>query len=666
MSHHAPLSHPVTRPIRTVLVANRGEIAARVLRTCRQMGLGTVAVYSDADLRAPHVRMADVAARLGPAPARDSYLAIDRILAAAAATGADAIHPGYGFLSENADFAQAVAAAGLTFIGPSPLVISLLGSKQAAKQRAITAGVPVVPGYNGDDQAVAALTREARAVGFPLLVKASAGGGGKGMRIVRNPDELGPALDAAKREAAGAFGDDTLILERYVDRPRHVEIQILGDHHGTLVHLWERECSIQRRHQKVIEEAPSPALSPEQRASMGAAGVAVGRAVGYTSAGTVEFIVAPDGSYYFLEVNTRLQVEHPVTEATTGLDLVREQIRVARGEPLGYAAAPPQRGHAIEVRLYAEDPAHGDLPTTGTLARFDLPASPGVRVDSGVAAGSEIGIHYDPMLAKVIAHAPTRAEAAGLLAWTLEHAVIAGVTTNRAHLARILRHPAFVAGQLDTHFLDRHRDELVDPTDHTESALVAITLWQLERHRGGGPLPQVEPGWRNVWYGDQRTSWRVGARDISVGHRNLGGRRCEVSVGDHAATVTVVDADARSVTWTDGSLTYTAAVTPTAAGFQVAGPAWAVDLVELPRFPDRAATLAVGSLVAPMPGKVIKVEVEVDHPVEVGAVILVLEAMKMELPVRATVAGMVRALSVAVGDQVAADQLLAVVVPTDA
>jgi 3-methylcrotonyl-CoA carboxylase alpha subunit len=334
------------------------------MRTCRAMGLGTVAVFSDADADAPHLRLADRAIGLGPPPARDSYLLIERLIAAAAESGADAIHPGYGFLSENADFAQAVTAAGLTFIGPSPLVIALLGSKKAAKQRAIAAGVPVVPGYNGDAQDRATLRGQALAIGFPLLVKASAGGGGKGMRVVRAADEVDAALESAQREAASAFGDDTLILERYVDRPRHVEIQILGDHHGNLVHLWERECSIQRRHQKVIEEAPSPALTPELRAAMGAAGVAVGRAVGYTSAGTVEFIVGPDGAYYFLEVNTRLQVEHPVTEATTGLDLVREQIRIARGEALGYDHAPPQqrprdRGAAVRRGSGSRLPADG-------------------------------------------------------------------------------------------------------------------------------------------------------------------------------------------------------------------------------------------------------------------------------------------------------------------
>ncbi len=667
---HAVTHAPVTRrTLRRVLVANRGEIAVRVLRSCRELGLGTVAVYSDADRGAPHVGLADVAVRLGPAPARDSYLSIPALLAAARATGADAIHPGYGFLSENADFAHAVAEAGLVFVGPSPLVIQLLGSKQEAKRRAIAAGVPVVPGYNGDDQRTPTLEHEALAIGFPLLVKASAGGGGKGMRIVRRADELADALDAARREAAGAFGDDTLLLERYVERPRHVEIQILGDHHGNLIHLWERECSIQRRHQKVIEEAPSPALTPELRQQMGAAGVAVGRAVGYTSAGTVEFILGPDGGFYFLEVNTRLQVEHPVTELTTGLDLVREQLRIARGEPLGYGEAPSQRGHAIEVRLYAEDPANGYLPTTGTLAAFELPTAPGLRVDAGVVTGTEIGIHYDPMLAKIIAHGETRGDAAALLAWALERAVIAGVVTNRDLLARVLRHPAFLAGELDTHFLERH-PELASgavPADVVARAALAATLWQHERaRRAPRPLPAVEPGWRNVWYADQRVAWRLGDGEAVVAYRHLGHGRFDVRTPDGSQQVEVVAADDRQVAWQADGLAWQARVVEVAGGVHVAGAGWAVTLHPVPRFPEPVAAAAVGSLVAPMPGKVVKVLVAVGDQVVAGAPLLILEAMKMEQPVRAGVAGTVTQVAVAVGEQVAAEQLLAVVTPVEA
>ncbi len=664
--HHAPVTR---RTLRRVLVANRGEIAARVLRSCRELGLGTVAVYSDADRAAPHVALADVAARLGPAPAAESYLSIPAILEAARATGADAIHPGYGFLSENADFARTVAEAGLVFVGPSPMVIQMLGSKQEAKRRAVAAGVPVVPGYHGDDQATATLAAEARAIGFPLLVKASAGGGGKGMRIVRQADELAYALDAARREAAGAFGDDTLLLERYIERPRHVEIQILGDHHGNLIHLWERECSIQRRHQKVIEEAPSPALGPEQRAQMGAAGVAVGRAVGYTSAGTVEFILAPDGAFYFLEVNTRLQVEHPVTELTTGLDLVREQLRIARGEPLGYDSAPAQRGHAIEVRLYAEDPAAGYLPTTGTLAAFELPTAPGLRVDAGVVTGSEIGIHYDPMLAKIIAHGPTRGDAAALLAWALERAVIAGVVTNRDLLARTLRHPAFLAGELDTHFLERHPELATAAPDGelVARAALAATLWEHERsRRGPRPLPGVEPGWRNVWVADQHAAWRCGDVDLQVAYRHLGQGRFDVRSPDGTRRVEVIGADERQVAWQAEGRAWQARVIEVDGGVHVAGVGWALTLARVARFPERGPAAVEGSLIAPMPGKVVKLLVAVGDAVAAGAPLMILEAMKMEQPVKAGVAGTVTRLAVAAGEQVAARQLLAVVTPTEA
>jgi propionyl-CoA carboxylase alpha chain len=666
MHHH----NHTPRPIHRVLVANRGEIACRILRTCRAMGLGTVAVYSDADAHAPHLELADVAVRLGPPPARESYLDIPAVIAAAQATGADAIHPGYGFLSENAAFARAVAEAGLNFIGPSPMVIHMLGSKREAKLRAMAAGVPTVPGYTGEDQAVSTLVREAQGVGFPLLVKASAGGGGKGMRVVTGAGELEAAIEAAKREAMSAFADDTLILEKYVERPRHVEIQILGDHHGTLVHLWERECSIQRRHQKVIEEAPSPALNAELRSSMGAAGVAVGKAVGYTSAGTVEFILGADGKFYFLEVNTRLQVEHPVTEMTTGLDLVREQIRVARGERLGYDSAPPQRGHAIEVRLYAEDAAAGWLPTTGTVAAFEFPDAPGLRVDGGVRAGTEIGIHYDPMLAKVIAHAPTRTDAAALLAWALERATLAGVTTNRDMLARTLRHPAFLAGELDTHFLERHPEVVRAPADDAvlERAAIAATLWQHEagRREAGRPLPHVEPGWRNVRHTSERVTWRAGETGVAIEYRNLGGGALRLTIGGAAHEIRVLTADERGVRWQDGNVAQGARVLRLAPLAQdervhVAGDGWHADLVLEPRFPDRKAEVAPGSLVAPMPGKVVKVLVGVGDAVEPGTTLLILEAMKMEQPVKAAVAGTVASIAVAVGEQVEADQLLAVV-----
>jgi acetyl/propionyl-CoA carboxylase alpha subunit len=656
---------PVSRPIRKVLVANRGEIALRVMRTCHAMGLATVAVFSDADAGMPFVRFADEAIRIGPPPARESYLDIGKILAAARTTGADAIHPGYGFLSENAAFAHACAEAGITFVGPSAMVIGLLGSKREAKLRAQGAGVPIVPGYSGNDQEVAQLVGHGHEVGFPLLVKASAGGGGKGMRIVRAADELAAAVEGAKREAAGAFGDDTLLLERYIDRPRHIEIQILGDHHGNLVHLWERECSVQRRHQKVIEESPSPALDHAHRLAMGAAAVAVGKAVGYTNAGTVEFITDPEGAFYFLEVNTRLQVEHPVTELVTGLDLVREQLRVARGERLTADFVPEQTGHAIEVRLYAEDADHGYLPTTGTVLDFRFPELPGLRLDAGVERGTEIGIHYDPMLAKVIAHAPTRHEAVALLARALEHATVAGVTTNREFLARVLRHPAFIAGELDTHFLETHAEALVGlPLDvpRARRAAIAATLasWD-DRRQQARPVAAVRPGWRNVGAGEQHVAFAIGDHTITLAYRHTGEGRFAFAIdGEPLIAATLVSAGGGDLVVEDeAGVRRRVRVIRDGARHHVDG----LVLVEAPRFPDHAAQATPGALTAPMPGKVVKLLVAEGDTVALGTPLLVLEAMKMEHSVKAPAAGVVAKLAVAAGDQVAAEQLLAVVTP---
>jgi acetyl/propionyl-CoA carboxylase alpha subunit len=619
------------------------------------MGIATVAVYSDADADAPHVRFADEAVRIGPAPARESYLLIASLLDAARITAANAIHPGYGFLSENAAFAEAVAEAGLVFVGPPANVIRALGSKQAAKRLAEQAGVPIVPGYHGDDREH--LVDHAKAVGFPLLVKASAGGGGKGMRVVRSADELAEAIERARGEALSSFGDDTLLFERYVARPRHIEIQILGDTHGNVVHLHERECSIQRRHQKIVEEAPSVALDDVRRAAMGSAAIALGKAVGYVGAGTVEFIVDPQNNFYFLEVNTRLQVEHPVTEAITGLDLVREQLRIARGEPLGYDAAPAPHGWAIEVRLCAEDADREYLPTTGTLYAVEVPGT--VRADLGVTAGSEIGIHYDSMLGKIIAHAPTRAEAAQVLRDALARTWVPGVTTNREQLARILAHPAFVAGELDTHFLETHAGELASRApglDKLRVAAVAATLHGIDARRD--PHPLAPPGWRNVPSQDQRVAYAVGDAQIELGYRPdgdgivfaIGGKTTRVSQfgvdgdrvwfvehGNHRRGARVVRDRDRVYVLADGDL---------------------ATLLEQPRFPEHAAQAIAGGLVAPMPGKVVKVLVTPGQEVAAGAAIVVLEAMKMEHTVRAPEAGVVGEIKVAVGDQVADGALL--------
>jgi acetyl-CoA carboxylase biotin carboxylase subunit len=656
----------VTAPkpsIDKVLVANRGEIALRVMRTCRTMGIATVAVYSDADADAPFVRYADEAVRIGPPPARESYLVITSLLDAARRTGANAIHPGYGFLSENAQFAEAVAEAGLVFIGPPAHVIRGLGSKQGAKRIAQRAGVPVVPGYHGDDQSV--LVEEAKKIGFPVLVKASAGGGGKGMRVVHGAGELAEAIERARGEAKSAFGDDTLLLEKYIERPRHVEIQILGDTHGNVVHLWERECSVQRRHQKIVEEAPSPALDAQRRAAMGDAAVSLGREVGYVGAGTVEFILDPAGHFYFLEVNTRLQVEHPVTELTTGLDLVREQIRIARGEPLGYTAAPAQQGWAIEVRLCAEDPERDYLPTTGTLLAVDVP--PTVRADVGFVAGSEIGIHYDSMLGKLIAHAPTRREAAQVLRRALDETWVPGLVTNRELLSRILGHAAFLAGELDTHFLERHAGELaarMPGLDRVRVAAVAAALFGIATRRD--PRALAPPGWRNVQWQDQPLAYKLGDTDVQLGYRPAG-NGFDFAIGGKTTHVSSFGVDGDRVWFVEHGWSATsshrrqARVATAGERIYVLSEGQTFGFVEQPRFPDHAHQAVAGGLVAPMPGKVVKVLVTEGQEVAAGSPLVVLEAMKMEHTVRAADAGTVRALHVVVGDQVDADRLLAVV-----
>ena len=450
--------------MRRVLIANRGEIALRVIRGCTAAGLETVAVYSDADAEAPHVHAATVAVRIGPPPAAESYLNVAALLEAARHAGADAVHPGYGFLSERAHFARAVEQAGLIFIGPPAEAIERLGSKTGARRLMEAAGVPVVPGVTLDDQSDAALLAAGATLGAPLLVKPAAGGGGIGMKTVRHLDELAAALAQARREAQAAFGNSTLYLERLIDRPRHIEVQIFGDRHGQIVHLFERECSAQRRHQKVVEETPSPAVTPALRARLGAAAVAAARTVGYQNAGTVEFLLEGEGDdarFYFLEINARLQVEHPITEGVVGVDLVRAQLAVAAGEPLPWSQVDlTQRGHAIECRVYAEDPARGFLPQAGPLLRYREPSGPGLRIDAGVVEGGAVSVYYDPMLAKLIAHGETREHCLARAREALTRFEILGVHTNLAFLQALLAHPAFVAGQIDTGFLDRHLAEL--------------------------------------------------------------------------------------------------------------------------------------------------------------------------------------------------------------
>jgi 3-methylcrotonyl-CoA carboxylase alpha subunit len=460
---------------RKLLIANRGEIAVRVARTCRVMGIPTVAVFSEADRTAFHPRECDEAVSIGPAEAARSYLSIDAMLRAARDSGADAVHPGYGFLSQNGDFADAVAAAGLTFVGPPGMVHRRMGEKRGARRLMAAAGVPVIPGYDGDDQSDATLAVEASRIGWPILIKPSRGGGGKGMRVVTRPEAFQPALGACRREALSAFGDDAVVLERHLERARHVEVQVLADSEGEVRHLFERECSIQRRHQKVVEETPSPALNPQTRAALCAAGIAAARAADYVNAGTVEFLLDGQGRFYFLEMNTRLQVEHPVTEAVTALDLVRLQLEVAARRPLRLRQEDirPQ-GHALEGRLYAEDPDRDDLPSPGRVLHFVAPEGPGVRFDAGIAQGSEISVHYDPLLAKVVTWGRDRGEAVARMSAALSRTVVLGVSTNQARLQAVVAHAAFRAGHLHTGFIEEHLGELAAPSSPPVEALGAV------------------------------------------------------------------------------------------------------------------------------------------------------------------------------------------------
>ncbi|MFE7729007.1 acetyl/propionyl/methylcrotonyl-CoA carboxylase subunit alpha [Streptomyces anthocyanicus] len=636
----------------TVLVANRGEIAVRVIRTLRSMGVRSVAVFSDADADARHVREADDAVRIGPAPATESYLSVERLLAAAARTGARAVHPGYGFLAENAGFARACEEAGLVFIGPSADAIALMGDKIRAKETVRAAGVPVVPGSSGSGLTDEQLADAAREIGTPVLLKPSAGGGGKGMRLVRDTAVLADEIAAARREARASFGDDTLLVERWIDRPRHIEIQVLADGHGGVVHLGERECSLQRRHQKVIEEAPSVLLDEATRAAMGEAAVQAARSCGYRGAGTVEFIV-PGGDpsqYYFMEMNTRLQVEHPVTELVTGLDLVEWQLRVAAGEPLGFGQEDVRlTGHAIEARLCAEDPARGFLPSGGTVLRLREPEGDGVRTDSGLSEGTEVGSLYDPMLSKVIAYGPDRETALRRLRAALAGTVTLGVQTNAGFLRRLLAHPAVVAGELDTGLVEREVDGLV-ATDVPEEVYEAAAAVRLEALRPRGD------GWTDPF--SVPSGWRMGGEPKAAAfHLRVTDPVEHTPRGTHTVT-----GDRVTVTLDGVRHTFHRA----ADWLGRDGDAWQVrDHDPVAASLNRSAHAGADSLTAPMPGTVTVVKVAVGDEVSAGQSLLVVEAMKMEHVISAPHAGTVAELDVAPGTTVAMDQVLAVIAPTD-
>ncbi len=648
-----------------ILIANRGEIACRVMETCRRLGVKTVAVYSDADARARHVAMADEAHRLGPAAARDSYLAIDKVIAAARRAGAQAIHPGYGFLSENAAFAQACKDEGIVFIGPPIAAIEAMGSKSEAKRLMEAAGVPLVPGYHGTDQSLDALTGAAERIGYPVLVKASAGGGGKGMRVVREATALAEAVAGARREAAAAFGDDTLLIEKYLDRPRHVEVQVFGDMHGNLIHLFERDCSIQRRHQKVIEEAPAPGLPAEMRARVGAAGVAAARAVNYVGAGTVEFLYE-DGQFYFIEMNTRLQVEHPVTEMITGLDLVEWQLRVAAGENLPLRQEQVRsRGHAFEARLYAEDPAKDFLPAIGKL-RHLRPPEEGVhvRVDTGVREGDEVSPHYDPMIAKLIAWDETRGGALRRLRRALADYHVAGLATNVGFLAALAAHRAFAGGEVDTGFIERHRAELLPGPQPAPAEVLAVAALAVLLHRADEAAEAAARsqdrhspwhstgGWRLNDDNHHDLAFKDGETAVPVTvHYRRDGWALDLPQG-HIAVQGEMGTDGRLVAVIDG-VRRTAVVVRNGLELSILldGRSWRLTL-EDPTAAAEDQEDGAGRLTAPMPGRVVQVMVEPGQAVSRGAALMVLEAMKMEHTIAAPADGVVKAVRFAAGDQV--------------
>lgn len=671
--------------IRKLLVANRGEIALRVMRSAHEAGISCVAVCSEPDIGAPHVSEADEVVRLPGSSPADTYLRADLLVGAAHLTGADAVHPGYGFLSENADFARACVEGGLTFVGPPAEVIEAMGSKLTAKATMAAAGVPVLPTLEIDafdgrapidppGDGSGDLADKAALIGFPVLVKASAGGGGRGMRVVEDASSLAAAVESAGREALAAFGDSTLFIEPYARRPRHIEVQVMADSHGNVIHLFERECSIQRRHQKIIEESPSPGVDEATRAKLCDAAVTAARAIGYVNAGTVEFLMLEDGSIAFLEMNTRLQVEHPVTELVTGLDLVRLQLVVAEGGDLPAAAlSPTMRGHAIEARLYAEDPTLDWRPSVGRIHRFRIPKSAAIRVDSGVEDGSDVSPWYDPMLAKVIAFAPTRAEATRSLASALAGSQVHGITTNRDLLVGILTHREFVAGDIDTDFLVRHDPAVLGAPIASAAAgqrhaVAAALASQAQRRSDALVLGGLPSGWRNNFSEPQRTSFARDKSVIEVVYRfGSTGNGVDVSVTSDApgssgsSGIEVLSATPTEVVLCAGGVTRTYSVNRVGLHHYVDGPDGASDLTLIERFKLPESQLDPGSLVATLPGTIVRVDVSVGDHVSAGDILVAIEAMKMEHEVRASHGGTVVSVAVSAGNQVESGRLLVVV-----
>ncbi len=645
-----------------ILIANRGEIACRIIATCRRLGVGTVAVYSEADADARHVRLADESVLIGAAPAAESYLNADRIIAAARQTGAEAVHPGYGFLSEKPDFARAVEQSGLVLIGPSAATMELMGSKAAAKAKMAPAGVPLIPGYHGDEQSDERLAAEAERIGFPLMLKAAAGGGGKGMRVVRSSAEFNEALAAARREAAGAFGDERMILERYLERPRHIEAQVFADTHGNTVHLFERDCSSQRRHQKIIEEAPAPDLDSDLRQELLAAAVRAAEAVDYRGAGTVEFLV-DGGAFYFLEMNTRLQVEHPVTEMITGQDLVEWQLRVAAGEPLPLTQDRiGARGHAMEARLYAEDPERGFVPSSGRIRALDFPHGGQVRIDRGVDVGDQVSVHYDPMIAKLIVHAADRQACRAGLQEALSASLIAGPTTNLAFLQALAASEVFAEGRLDTGLLDRDLASILPPALPPLEVLAAAAAYWLGDQEPGEK--QADPwarsdGWRFGTSAMRSLELECGRQRYSI---EAGGERGQyrINLEDQVMAVGLQSLDASlHALRLEGNRYRLYLHRRDEHSLEVCYQDQRWQVIRHTRF-EAGEQLADtdGRIVAPMPGRILDLRSAEGDAVEEGQTLLIMEAMKMELSIKAPFAGQIESLAVTVGDLVEADSLL--------
>ncbi len=658
------------RKFNRILVANRGEIALRVVRACRALGISSVAVYSDSEANAPHARFADEAVRLGPAQSSESYLHIDRVLEAARRTRVDAIHPGYGFLSENADFAASCREAGFVFIGPSPETIRQMGDKTVARSLAAAAGLRIVPGYDGADQQPHALREAVMAVGLPAMVKAAAGGGGRGIRIIRAIDELDPAIAAAGREARQAFGDGRLIVERFIEHARHLEVQILGDQHGNLVHLFERDCSLQRRQQKIIEESPAPNLSRERRAELCEMALKLGRSVNYFSAGTVEFLLSETGECFFIEVNTRLQVEHAVTEMVTGIDLVKSQIEIAEGAPLAFSQADVcSTGHAIEARLYAETPANEFLPATGRIRQWDPPAGiKGLRVESAIDFGVEVGIHYDPLLAKIIAQGDDRAGAVRKLSFALNQCAVQGVETNRVFLLRLLEHPEVVAGRAETSFIDSNLDRLTteETGEHGPLAATVVATYLNRLWRAESDLLAHIPGsYRNNPYRLPSVSFEVAGRPFTVSWKDVGDEGTRVLVDDRESVVVVLESAAGWLRLEVDGVQRVFRISLEDDQFFVSSALGQWTVARLSRFPVRQRDSDLEMASAPMPGQVLKILIEKGQHVQAGAPLLILEAMKMEQTIRAMLSGVVEAVLVQPGQVVSPGDLLVRIVPAE-